>query len=122
MKTLARSRGEASYQAMRQGVSQVLQAAKERARQAVESVRVETYSRVGETIDTHLLAHRERADYGQRVIGRLAEDVGLGASLLYKALGLYRSFGIFYARRELGCARYQKLLRPPSLITGLTST
>jgi endonuclease YncB( thermonuclease family) len=114
MGRLAPVRGDTGYLALRQEVVGVLEAGKERARQAVESVRVETYSRVGEMIDTHLLAHRERADYGKRVIGRLAEDVGLTAPVLYDALRLYRSFGILNARLELGWTQYRRLLRLPT--------
>jgi endonuclease YncB( thermonuclease family) len=114
MGRLAPVRGDTGYLALRQEVVGVLEAGKEQARQAVESVRVETYSRVGEMIDTHLLASKDRADYGERVMERLSEDVGLSASLLYDALGLYRSFGILHARRELGWTHYRKLLRLPN--------
>ena len=111
MGEIVRKDGQATYTVLRQSVAEVLQAGKERARQAVEAVRVETYSEVGQLIHAHVLAHQDRADYGERVMGRLAEDVGLSEPVLYDALRVYRAFGILNARLDLGWTHYRRLLR-----------
>jgi endonuclease YncB( thermonuclease family)/DNA-binding transcriptional ArsR family regulator len=114
MSGLASTDGQETYEALRQDVADVLAAGKEQARQAVESVRVATYSQVGERIHIDVLAHQDRADYGDRVIGRLAEDVGLSRPTLYDALRLYRAFGKVNARLQLGWTHYRRLLRLPN--------
>jgi endonuclease YncB( thermonuclease family) len=111
---LIRTDGLDRYDALLAGVSEALEKGKERARQAVEAVRVVTYSEVGQLIHSHVLAHRDRAGYGDQVMGRLAADVGLSERLLYDALRLYRAFGILHARAELGWTHYRALLKLPT--------
>ena len=102
------------YSRLRTEILQTLASGKEQARRAVEAVRVETYSQVGRLIQDHLLGHKERADYGDRVVSRLSGDVGLSKRLLYEALQFYRTFGIVNARSQLGWTHYRALLRLPS--------
>ena len=81
---------------------------------AVEAVRVETYSHCSRLIHDHLLGHKERADYGDRVVERLSRDVGLSKRLLYEVLRFYRTFGIVNTYSQLGWSHYRVLLRVPS--------
>ncbi|OGG49509.1 MAG: hypothetical protein A3F84_08585 [Candidatus Handelsmanbacteria bacterium RIFCSPLOWO2_12_FULL_64_10] len=92
----------ATYPALREEVVQILQEGKERARQAVEREKVQTYWEVGRVLHTHLLAYRERANYREQVLARLAQDVGMSQRLLYQMLELYRAFPILHARAKLG--------------------
>ena len=111
---IVRSDGRETYEALRQGVTEALAAGKERARRAVEAERVATYSEVGELMHTHLLGKQQRAEYGERVVVRLSQDVGLTKPMLYDALELYRTFGKVNARLLLGWTHYRKLLRLPT--------
>ncbi len=102
------------YSRLRTEVVQALTSGKEQARRAVEAVRVETYSQVGWLIHDHLLGHKERADYGDKVVDRLSGDVGLSKRLLYEAIRLYRTFGIVNTYSQLGWSHYRVLLAVPS--------
>lgn len=54
--------------------------------QRIEAARVVTYWRTGWHIQTHLLANQRRAGYGQQVLDRLAEDLGVDESVLRRCL------------------------------------
>ena len=102
-----------TYPALRNGIVRVLEEGKERARQAVEREKVVTYQQVGRILHTHFLAHKERADYGDKVIARLAEDIGIGERRLYEMLKFYRCFPILRPVAELGWSHYTVLLSLP---------
>jgi len=99
-----------TYPALREEVLRTLLEGKERARQAVEHEKVQTYWEVGRVLRTHLLAHRERANYREQVLTRLAQDVGMSQRLLYQMLELYRAFPILHARAKLTWTHYRTLL------------
>lgn len=84
----------AAYPALREEVYRILQAGKERARQAVEQEKAQTYWEVGRVLHAHLLAHRDRAHYGKQVVVKLAEDVGIRERLLYEMIELYQKIQI----------------------------
>ena len=102
-----------TYPALRDGILRVLEAGKERARQAVEREKVVTYQQVGRILHEHFLAHKERANYGDKVITRLAEDIGIGERRLYEMLKFYRCFPILRPVAELGWSHYTVLLSLP---------
>ncbi len=91
-----------TYPALRNGIVRVLEEGKERARQAVEREKVVTYQQVGRILYEHFLAYKERANYGDKVITRLAEDIGIGERRLYEMLKFYRCFPILRPVAELG--------------------
>jgi endonuclease YncB( thermonuclease family) len=103
-----------TYTTLREEVVQILQAGKARARQAVEHEKVQTYWEVGGVLQTHLLAHKGRAKYGEQVIVKLAEDVGIRERLLYEMIHLYQSFPILRSTAELTWTHYCALLSIPT--------
>jgi endonuclease YncB( thermonuclease family) len=100
-----------SYGQLRAALANVLDQGKKQAQEAIERVRVETYSRAGHLIHQHILTHKDRADYGDQVIARLSGDVGISGRRLYQMLQLYRSFKIVNARSQLGWTHYRVLMR-----------
>jgi endonuclease YncB( thermonuclease family) len=103
-----------TYPALREEVLRALQEGKERARQAVEHEKVQTYWEVGRILRTHLLAHRERANYREQVLARLSQDVGIGQRRLYEMLSFHRAFPILRTSAKLGWSHYCALLSLPT--------
>ena len=70
----------------------------------------EGYWKVGRYIHEHLLAHKDRADYGKFLIERLAEDVDRDTSILNRSLRFYRTYPIQAVRPELNWNHYKTLI------------
>src|SRR5690242_17992351 len=68
--------------------------------QKIERQKVLTYWQAGKHIQEHFLRNRERADLGKRVIEKLAEDLDVDESNLWKMLKFARTFSVLDARRE----------------------
>jgi hypothetical protein len=66
-----------NYQEILRDIRSILEKAKSRAYRTVDNIRVQTYWQIGERIVRAELEHKERADYGDRLVDRLAEDIGL---------------------------------------------
>ncbi|MBN1688148.1 MAG: thermonuclease family protein [Candidatus Omnitrophica bacterium] len=80
-------------------------------RREIERLKVETYWRTGRYIHEHFLHHQERADYGNRVLQRLAGDLGLNTRLLERTLQFYRTYPqIPTVRSELNWTHYRILM------------
>lgn len=102
------------YNQLRNQVAQLLQDGKGRAVRAVEQERSETYQGIGRLLHDYLLGHRERAEYGDQTVVKLAQDVGLSKSLLYQILAFHRLNPIFHTRGKLGWSHYRALLSLPT--------
>ena len=102
-----------TYSALRDEVAQVLASGKERARQAVEREKARTYWEVGGLIQGHLLANKDRADYGKQLVPRLAKAVGISERILFESLRFHRTFPILHARAELTWNHYRMLMKIP---------
>ena len=100
------------YDALVREVRGLLQTARNRAYQAVDNIKVQAYWQVGERIVRAELEHRERADYGARVIEQLARDLGMARRLLYEIVQFYRAYPIVHTlRAELSWSQYGVLMR-----------
>ncbi len=75
-------------------IRSLLEKAKYRAYKAVDNIRVQTYWQIGERIVREELQHKERADYGERLIGNLSRDLGIGKVNLYYLVRFYRIYPI----------------------------
>ena len=75
----------------------------------IEEAKVRTYWETGRLIDQHLLLHQNRAEYGAEVVPRLAADLGVNETVLYRCLRFARAFPILAARQELTWAHYRAL-------------
>ena len=101
------------YHRLLEIVHTTLEEGRLRAEQAVQHERLGTYHQVGRQINDHLLSEKRRAEYGERLIRQLAEDLGVNHAILYDALQLSRAFPIVYAHRHLGWSHYRAVLRLP---------
>src|SRR3990167_5514467 len=68
------------------------------------------YWNVGKYIDGHLLAHKDRAEYGETLLENLAKDVGRDRSTIQRALQFYRTYPIRAERHELNWNHYKSLI------------
>jgi endonuclease YncB( thermonuclease family) len=65
---------------------------------------------VGKLIDEHILLHKERANYGQQVIKRLAEDLSTSDRELYYMRQFYLAYPISLPGAKLSWSHYKALL------------
>lgn len=99
-----------NYANLRSRVRAVISAGKRRAQDAVEREKVRTCWEVGKLIHEHILLHKERADYGKEVIGRLSNDLKISNSNLYSMLEFARAYPIFQTSGKLSWGHYRRLL------------
>ena len=86
--------GLEGYTEILQDIKSLLEKAKYRAYKAVDNLRVQTYWQIGERIVRGELQHRERADYGERVIENLSIDLDIQRRDLYRMVQFYRVYPI----------------------------
>jgi len=84
--------------------------------QKIEQAKVETYWQTGKLLHEHILHFKERVDYGSQVIQKLAKDLGLGDTLLYRTLRFYQAFPISAGRPKsysgkLSWTHYRELMK-----------
>ncbi len=89
-----RGKGLEGYTEILQDIKSLLEKAKYRAYKAVDNLRVQTHWQIGERIVRGELQHRERADYGERVIERLASDLDIAKRNLHNTVRFYRVYPI----------------------------
>ena len=85
------------YNALLGEIRGLLQTARARAYQAVDNIKVQAYWQVGERIVRAELEHKERADYGARVVEQLAHDLKISRPVLFRIVRFYRSYPIVTA-------------------------
>jgi len=99
-----------TYEELRQAISKARAASTTRIEKAVEQEKVREAWEIGKLIDAHVLQHKERADYAQQVMLKLANDLGMDRSELYRMLEFYRAYPIVVPARQLSWSQYQALL------------
>lgn len=82
------------YEDVLRDVRGILEAARSRAYQAIDNLRVQAYWQVGERIVREELQQQGRAGYGEMLVSRLAADLGFHRRDLYRMLQLYRTYPI----------------------------
>ena len=100
----------ADYDELKHRVRQALAEGRERTADAVERERVRTAWEVGQLIDAHILLHKERADYGERVLERLAADLKISLTELRYMVQFARAYPIRPHAGELSWGEYRDLL------------
>jgi endonuclease YncB( thermonuclease family) len=99
----------ASYEALVKSVRSALIEGQKR----IEAERVRTYWETGRLINEHVLKHKDRADYGARVIADLARDLHVDRSQINRCVRFYKQYPalpIGGARPKLGWTHYRKLI------------
>lgn len=94
-----------TYADLRREVDRVLL----RGRRAVDVARLRTYHETGRLIHEHLRRNEDRADYGAKVVGRLANETEVSTRVLYQCIQFYRCFPNVQTSAQLGWSHYQLL-------------
>src|SRR5579875_2322505 len=98
------------YTALLGEIRGLLQTARARAYQAVDNIKVQAYWQVGERIVRAELEHKERADYGTRVVEQLARDLRMSRATLFRIVRFYRSYPIITAlSTQISWSHYELL-------------
>ncbi len=95
-----------TYDQLVQAIRQVQAASAQRVKQEKVRLAWET----GKLINEHILKNKERADYGEKVIIRLAKDLGTSETELRYMLDFARSYPIHPISDELTWSDYRELL------------
>ncbi len=82
------------YEIILEDIRSLIEKAQYQAYRAIDNLRVQAYWQVGERIVRSELEHRERADYGKRLIERLALDLVFHRRDLYRMVQFYRTYPI----------------------------
>jgi len=99
-----------SYKTLVRILKQEIKDTGERLKQTIESEKVSVYWRMGKHIHTHLLEHKERAEYGKELFPRLAVEINIEESLLYRMVKFYKAFQNLVTLPELTWGHYIALL------------
>lgn len=109
--TLAQALPEVkTYEELRHAISEARAQSRVRTEKAVEKERVREAWEIGRLIDAHVLRRKERADYARHVLSRLAGDLGMSDTELYRMLEFYRAYPIFAHARKLSWSEHRDLL------------
>jgi len=104
--------GLGDYDELLTDIKSLLEKAKYAAYKTVDNIRVQTYWQIGERVAREELHHKERADYGKRVIERLSVDLGFARRLVFEIVQFYKTYPIVHAlRAQLSWTHYRALLR-----------
>ena len=97
------------YKQLLADIKSILQKGLSKAYKAVDNIKVQTYWQIGERIVREELQHKERADYGERLIEKLTIDLDIQKSILYESMQFYKTYSIFHAvRGELSWTHYRE--------------
>ncbi|MDD5218761.1 MAG: DUF1016 N-terminal domain-containing protein [Candidatus Omnitrophica bacterium] len=99
-----------TYEELLQAVRRTRTESRERLAKLAEQEKLREAWQIGKLIDTHILRHKERADYAASVMQKLAGDTGISMSELYFMLEFARLYPIFPTSRKLSWGHYRELL------------
>ncbi|MFH0986262.1 MAG: DUF1016 N-terminal domain-containing protein [Candidatus Omnitrophota bacterium] len=99
-----------TYDQLVHAIREVRTESRERVEQAVRQEKVREAWETGKLIDEHVLQFKERADYGEQVLERLAADLGSSVTELRYTLQFARAYPIRPTSGELSWAQYRDLL------------
>lgn len=103
---------EKDYRVLLNDIKSILEKAKYQAYKAVDNLRVQTYWQTGERIAREELHHKDRADYGEKIIEKLAVDLRMARGLLFEIIQFYKAYPIVHALRgQLSWRHYGALIR-----------
>ncbi|MDO8740921.1 MAG: PDDEXK nuclease domain-containing protein [Candidatus Woesearchaeota archaeon] len=100
------------YNDLVRDIRSILQKGLGRAYKAVDNIKVQTYWQVGDRIVREELTHKNRADYGQRVIDNLAKDLSFRRDELYRIVQFYKTYPIVVTvSQQLSWSHYVELIK-----------
>ena len=111
MEEIIKKEGLDNYNIVLNEIKFLLEKAKLQAYKSVDNLRVQTYWQIGERIAREEFRFKERADYGNRLIVKLSNDLGFEERLLYRMLQFYKTYPILsQVATELSWSHYIELL------------
>lgn len=99
-----------TYDQLVHAIREVQAATEKRIDRAINQEKVRAAWETGKLIDTHVLQHKERADYGEQVLVKLAKDLGTSQTELKYRLQFFRAYPIGRPADQLTWSHYQALL------------
>ena len=99
-----------TYDQLLQAIREVQSSARVRIEAAVEAEKVREAWETGKLIDEHILQHKERAQYGERVLQRLSLDLGTSKRELHYMVEFARAYPIVPVPAQLSWSHYRELL------------
>ena len=100
----------ATYGQLVHAIRQARAASQTRVEAAVEQEKVREAWEIGKLIDAHVLQHKERANYDEQVLAKLAEDLATSQRELYYMLRFARLYPILTAPSKLTWSHYRELV------------
>jgi len=79
----------------------------------IEQERVRTYWETGQLIHAHILKHKDRAEYGAKVIGDLAKDLNISNDVLYRCVKFHQKYPVLkkvVGRPQFSWSHYRKFI------------
>jgi len=110
LKTTAKTTAPQTYSVLRAAVRRAIALGKERAVAAVEREKVRTSWEIGKLILEHILLNQDRADYGKKIVGKLAKDLGISRTELNYMVEFARTYPIVRPAGQLSWSHHQSLL------------
>jgi predicted nuclease of restriction endonuclease-like (RecB) superfamily len=99
------------YRSLLSDIRSILEKNLSRAYQAVDNIKVQAFWQIGERIVREELKHKERADYGKKVVPELAKDLGISKRLLFEIITFYKTYSIMHTlRAQLSWTHYGVLI------------
>ncbi len=99
------------YSQLLKDIKSILQQGLSKAYKAVDNLKVQTYWQIGERVVREELEHKERADYGQRILDNLSKDLRLDRRLFYRIVRFYRLYPIVVTvSPQLSWSHYEALI------------
>lgn len=83
---------------------------RERIEKLVEAEKVREAWEIGKLIDTHVLQHKERANYGEEVLKKLSSDLGTSDRELYYSWQFAKAYPTSPPAAKLSWSHYRELL------------
>lgn len=100
------------YNVLLNDIKSILEKAKYQVYKAVDNIRVQTYWQVGERITREELKYKDRADYGERIVEKLAVDLAMERRLLFEIIQFFKVYPIVHTlRAQLSWSHYGLLIR-----------
>ena len=99
-----------SYEQLLKAIRDARLASDKRVEAVVEAEKVRQAWETGKLIDTHILKHGKRADYGKQILEKLAADLGTSQTELSFNLQFARAYPIYWPANKLSWSHYQALL------------
>ncbi|MBU0456667.1 MAG: PDDEXK nuclease domain-containing protein [Nanoarchaeota archaeon] len=111
IKELAKKEKPEGYVEIFSDIVYLLDKARSQAYKAVDNIRVQTYWQIGERVVRGELQHKDRADYGEKLVENLAEDLSFDRRLLYRIVRFYRAYPIVATvSPQLSWSHYEALI------------